>query len=194
MADDWKPESSECFKIEDEIARVVLRCFDQITCPSKPKQFEWTVLAAIVQELTDPSGVIQRKAICFGTGTKCLGAVQRSADGQVLNDSHGEILARRAFIRYLFNEMGRILNGQLSECLEMNQGKFSVKENVQFQLFVTQPPCGDASIYECDVEEKEDLKQGDGTEPNVKRRRIFRWTGAKSACVSSGMHTKNSIF
>ena len=47
----------------------------------------------------------ESRVVSLATGSRCLGASQLPADGSLLHDSHAEVLARRAFLVYLLEEV-----------------------------------------------------------------------------------------
>jgi tRNA-specific adenosine deaminase 1 len=49
--------------------------------------------------------VFDNKVVAVGTGTKCLGDSETSASGDLVHDSHAEVVARRAFVLYLVNQV-----------------------------------------------------------------------------------------
>ncbi|EAT41049.1 AAEL007277-PA, partial [Aedes aegypti] len=131
------------------ISEICLAKFDQLPKTGKPKAgFEWTILSAIVKAESS-AGVQKLDVVSLGTGTKCLGANELSEKGDVLNDSHAEIMARRGFLRYLMNEMklGLSDHSHIFD-YEIKTKKFRLKNEVFFHFFTTHSPCGDASIYE----------------------------------------------
>ncbi|XP_055638089.1 tRNA-specific adenosine deaminase 1 [Toxorhynchites rutilus septentrionalis] len=142
----------------NRIAEACLEKFERLPKTGKPNlEFEWTILSAIV--LVDGGSEIE--IVSMGTGTKCLGSDELSEKGDVLNDSHAEVMARRGFLRYLMQQMNNSLINQTSALIYNNAtNKFVLKEGVSFHFFTTHSPCGDASIYE-----QSDLKQ----EPTAKR-------------------------
>ncbi|XP_030761491.1 tRNA-specific adenosine deaminase 1 isoform X2 [Sitophilus oryzae] len=164
--------------IHQTIADCCLKHFNGLPRAKKPKENEWTVLSCIVKQ-----EFCNFQVVALGTGTKCIGRTKMCAKGTILNDSHAEIICRRAFLRYLYGEMGKttsIFN------FDRNKQRHYLKPNIYFHFFTTHVPCGDAAIFEKqtvddnfgDVIEDE---QFDHLQKRLKTERgvIFR-TGAKS--------------
>ncbi|KAF9425217.1 hypothetical protein BGZ94_007741 [Podila epigama] len=98
-----------CFT-KDLTSEIVKEChaqFNKLPKHGKPArrsngQAEWTILSGIV--MTTPSksepGVWNIECISIGTGSKCLPQGKQSPRGDLLNDCHAEILARRGFNKY----------------------------------------------------------------------------------------------
>jgi tRNA-specific adenosine deaminase 1 len=117
----------------NEIARV---CIDEYT--SHPEFWpglrsngvpQFTVLAGVV--LYDPdSGKIE--CISLGTGAKCLPSNKLPKLGEALHDSHAEVLARRAAIRWFYNHL-------LGESEWMHEKR--LRWGVQLWMYVSTLPC-----------------------------------------------------
>ncbi|GIY56339.1 tRNA-specific adenosine deaminase 1 [Caerostris extrusa] len=80
---------------------------------------------------------------------KCLGYSQLSDKGDIIFDSHAEILARRGLIKFLMYQMHEVLHKNDSEvlCYNEKEKKFNLKCGISFHLFVSHIPCGDAAIF-----------------------------------------------
>ncbi len=143
-------------RIMSQIAQIVLEEFNKLPSNGKAKSSEeFTVLAGIVgyNEKTAKHTVIS-----VATGTKCIGSEFSNCNGCIIHDSHAEILARRSFIVYLTTH---IQNGicdpkslespscpiEFTSSNQHNQHLFCLKPSWSFHLYVSDSPCGDASIY-----------------------------------------------
>ncbi|KAG1690198.1 hypothetical protein DVH05_028271 [Phytophthora capsici] len=166
-----------------DVAQAVLRWFESSSqCQKKIPTSEWTVVAGIV--LHDASKNSSR-VISAATGNKCLGRRDLNADGLVVNDCHAEVLARRAFLRYLYAEA---LYWQKSSLESSDQSIFErhptsrrlvLKPQHSLHLFISEAPCGDAAIYELQQEVVDELVQQRASKDIETERSELRLTGAK---------------
>ena len=94
------------------------------------------------------------------TGMKCLSRDKiRLANGITLHDWHAEVLALRAFNRFLIDECSNVVEGNPSPWIRHSsrpeQVPFTLKEDVRICMCCSEAPCGDASM-ELVMSEQED--------------------------------------
>lgn len=160
----------------DAVASKVLSTFNSCPGNGKPKSdgnllAEFTVLAAIVgiqkrsqQNQNDVTPDIM--VISMGTGTKCAGKSREDINGFIMSDSHAEILARRGFARWLSKNISvaqscphHLLDdnfplleaslGDIDGCKTHSTvtAPYAIKKDWLFYLYISDSPCGDATIY-----------------------------------------------
>ncbi|KAF3782821.1 tRNA-specific adenosine deaminase 1 [Nymphaea thermarum] len=129
------------------VSEAVLRRYRLLTKKGKPQGKETTVLAAFL--LSCPPSQ-ELRVVALGTGTKCLGSSLLSPQGDLVNDSHAEAIARRALLRFFYAEIGRVnttmsdTNCLLFEIATDAQGdmKYRMKVGWQLHLYISQLPWG----------------------------------------------------
>lgn len=127
----------------DQIATAVVNTFNKLNCKSgKPITRsngvkEWTVLASIVA--LDGPDIIP---ISIATGVKALpDKVRGYSKGLIVHDMHAEVLALRCFNYFLLEQCQKD-----TKYLIKNGEKFKWNDNIKLALYVSEPPCGDASM------------------------------------------------
>lgn len=153
---------------------IVTNRFRALPPKGKPQPNEFTVLAGIVllqplgpsspPPFPEPSATAAPTApwpppahyslqcVALGTGTKCLGRSKRLPQGFAVHDCHAEALARRALLPWVHQELlaaSLALPSAFERVPQTNApGAFALRPGTALALYVSQPPCGDASI--CD--------------------------------------------
>lgn len=136
--------------LTDRIAQLALFHYsNELPTKGKPGEREWTVYAALVAEDRDNLWVV-----CSATGTKCT--AQR-CQGNIVHDAHAEVLVRRGFVRVLWQEINSFTESDLDRRLldriiePSNRGnsttRWHLKQDLQLYMYISDSPCGDASIY-----------------------------------------------
>ena len=132
----------------NKVAKLCLDKYNSLKKSGKPTNNEWTVLSGIVLK----SNFDQLSVVALCTGTKCLSGKELISTkfeerGSRLSDSHAEILTRRAFLRYLYNQIDIVLKCEHSDIFILNDnGNIITKNGISFHFFSSQTPCGDCSI------------------------------------------------
>ncbi|XP_024834348.1 tRNA-specific adenosine deaminase 1 isoform X4 [Bos taurus] len=143
----------------DEIARLCYEHYgSKLPKQGKPEpNREWTLLAAVVKiqptadqacDHSDGRVQVTKEVVSMGTGTKCIGQSKMRKSGDILNDSHAEVIARRSFQRYLLHQLH--LAAALKEdsifLPGSQRGLWKLRPDLLFVFFSSHTPCGDASI------------------------------------------------
>jgi hypothetical protein len=157
--------------LAEAVASAVLRRYASLPKNGKPQPGEYTLLAGFA--VTDDAVPdAPPRVVALGTGTKCLPASSRCPRGEALSDSHAEVIARRAFVRFLYDEFERAMEVDEGDAVEDAAARDETKTNeksqrsiveylrgassttpfrlrggVRVHLYASQSPCGDASIF-----------------------------------------------
>ncbi|XP_051998172.1 double-stranded RNA-specific editase 1-like isoform X1 [Xyrauchen texanus] len=150
--------------LADAVSRLVVDKFSELTDNFTSPHARRKVLAGVV--MTTGTDVKEAQVICVSTGTKCINGEYMSDRGLALNDCHAEIIARRSLIRYLYMQLEFFLSNnkeeqQKSIFTQCDKRGYRLKDNVQFHLYISTSPCGDARIFsphEAGVEGERDFK------------------------------------
>uniref|UniRef100_A0A8C1WCI2 Adenosine deaminase RNA specific B1b n=1 Tax=Cyprinus carpio TaxID=7962 RepID=A0A8C1WCI2_CYPCA len=183
--------------LADAVSRLVVDKFSELTDNFTSPHARRKVLAGVV--MTTGTDVKDAQVICVSTGTKCINGEYMSDRGLALNDCHAEIIARRSLIRYLYMQLEHFLSNnkeehQKSIFTQCDKRGFQLKDNVQFHLYISTSPCGDARIFsphEAGVEDQGDrhpnrkargqlrtkIESGEGTIPVRSSNTIQTWDG-----------------
>lgn len=165
----------------DQVVQITLDTYNNLPKTGKPSNVEWTVLCSVVK-------LIQQKhveVVSLGTGSKCIGATKMCPKGLTLNDSHAEVMARRGFLVYLYDNIEKALENKDS-IFSIENGTFKLKQNIEFVFYSSQLPCGDASIIRKDDDDEQwgDIvvprkRQIEESDMNKQTDVVFHSTGAK---------------
>lgn len=137
-------ESKEGWTHFDRIAKLSHSAFATHAAEVQEKFAGRKVIAAIVKKRYSADGEV----VSIGTGNRCLTGDRLSLNGTTVNDSHAEIICRRAFLKYLYAELGNYYSRKESIFTSGGQGgKLQVKDDLTWHLYISTAPCGDGALF-----------------------------------------------
>ncbi|CAE6490469.1 unnamed protein product, partial [Rhizoctonia solani] len=120
--------------------RVARACIDEYT---RHPKFTPAVRSNGLRQFTVLAGVVlydraseRLECVSLGTGAKCLPSAKLPKSGEALHDSHAEVLARRAAVRWVYGQLANESEWVVDQKL---------REGVEVWMYVSTLPCGDAS-------------------------------------------------
>ncbi|XP_076471524.1 uncharacterized protein LOC143301260 [Babylonia areolata] len=121
------------------------------------------VIAGLVMKRgPEDTGIV----ISIGTGNRCITGDKLSLEGNTVNDSHAEIITRRGFMRFLYQQLLTYQEGKPHELFEPSSGgRLRVKNTVTFHLYISTAPCGDGALFS-----PRDAESNSGAVADVDRR------------------------
>uniref|UniRef100_A0A8C0WCG0 Double-stranded RNA-specific editase B2 n=1 Tax=Castor canadensis TaxID=51338 RepID=A0A8C0WCG0_CASCN len=133
----------------DSVFQLVTQKFRELTVGLTSVHARHKALAGIV--MTKGLDTRQAQVIVLSSGTKCISGEHISDQGLVVNDCHAEIVARRAFLHFLYAQLELHLSkrredSERSIFVRLKEGGYRLRENILFHLYVSTSPCGDARL------------------------------------------------
>ncbi|XP_065200985.1 double-stranded RNA-specific editase 1-like [Planococcus citri] len=127
----------------DILAGLVIQKYEELKNQFKNNLPWYKMIAGIV--MVHGEDYANAKVVTLSTGSKCIDRQYIQHDGSVIIDSHAEILSRRAFLRFLYNNVENKVDSIFESVPDSD--KLRLREHLSFYLFVNSAPCGDCRIF-----------------------------------------------
>lgn len=125
------------YNLGDIFERLVLAKYAEVV--KSPNRFK--SLAGIIMTVDDQ--ISTATVIAVGTAGICGIDWNLRHDGDIVINSHAEVIVRRALIRCFYTELiGHRTGHSANLFTASNRGKYQLKSNIKFHLYVNSLPCG----------------------------------------------------
>ncbi|XP_005107468.1 uncharacterized protein LOC101855902 [Aplysia californica] len=137
------PESQ--MTLFDKIAALTHQKFNSLIATVAETLTGRKVIAGLVMKMDD---LDKGTVIAIGSGNRCVTGDKLSLHGHTVNDCHAEVITRRGFMRFLYQQLQTYQLGKDHPLFEPSQsGKLKVKDSVTFHLYISTAPCGDGALF-----------------------------------------------
>ncbi|XP_032090172.1 double-stranded RNA-specific adenosine deaminase [Thamnophis elegans] len=150
--------------LHDQIAMLSHQRFNALTARIQHSLLGRKILAAIIMRRGQEGlGVV----VSIGTGNRCVKGEELSLKGETVNDCHAEIISRRGFVRFLYNELMNFdpLAPEESIFQLAEDRKLKIKDDVSFHLYISTAPCGDGALFDKSCSEQANTAGEDQHQP-----------------------------
>ncbi|XP_062820845.1 double-stranded RNA-specific adenosine deaminase [Anolis carolinensis] len=133
--------------LHDQIAMLSHQRFNALTARIQHSLLGRKILAAIIMRRGQEGlGVV----VSIGTGNRCVKGEELSLKGETVNDCHAEIISRRGFIRFLYDELLKYDPAAPEESIfePLPDGQLKIKDDITFHLYISTAPCGDGALFD----------------------------------------------
>ncbi|XP_037612935.1 double-stranded RNA-specific editase B2 [Sebastes umbrosus] len=133
----------------DSIFHLVREKYRSLVGGCSPAHARHKSLAGIV--MTRGLDLRHAQVVALSTGTKCINGEYLSDQGQVVNDCHAEVTARRALLRFLYSQLELFLSKRPEDWEESifvrhKECGYRLRDNVHFHMYISTSPCGDGRL------------------------------------------------
>ncbi|KAM9852095.1 double-stranded RNA-specific adenosine deaminase [Aulostomus maculatus] len=143
--------------LHDQIAMLSHQRFNSLTTRIQHSLLGRKILATIVMRRGEGLGTV----VSLGTGNRCVKGEELSLKGETVNDCHAEIISRRGFVRFLYNELHKHFDGTDESIFEpAEKNKLRIKSDITFHLYISTAPCGDGALFDKSCSETGDEVEG----------------------------------
>ena len=102
------------------------------------------IACMIMKSSSDDSGHV----VSLGAGNRCVTGQRLSMEGKTVNDSHAEIISRRALLRFFYSQLNNYYTSRDSIFVpSRNSSKLNLREGISFHLYISTAPCGDGALF-----------------------------------------------
>ena len=153
--------------IADAVKRVTEKKYDELTRNryDQPNTYSKDrmrkVLASVVMERKISSGHNRLCIVSLGAGSKSIGGTSLTKKGNRVHDCHAEVLARRGLVRFLYSQLEKVKHNDYRQSIfkRISTGH-ALRDGISFHLFISKPPCGDASVFGLHENHQNRLRRG----------------------------------
>lgn len=89
------------------------------------------------------------QVVAVGTGNRCVSGEFLVTHGQVVFDSHAEVIARRSFLNFLMKQIEFSKTGDQESIFvcDDESNLLVIKPGIEFHLYISTAPCGDGALF-----------------------------------------------